>query len=40
MAVGMSMGMFYADDGLIGSLDLKFIQGYLNVLIKYSIESA
>ena len=40
MALGMSMGVFYVDDGLIGSLDLKLIQGALNVLIEYSIESA
>ena len=32
-AVGRSMGVFYADDGLIGSRDPKCIQGSLNLLI-------
>ena len=32
-AVGRSMGVFYADDGLIGSRDSKWIQGSLKLLI-------
>ena len=32
-AVGRSMGVFYADDGLIESRDSKWIQGSLNLLI-------
>ena len=33
MAVGRSMGLLCADDGLIGSQDLEWIQGTINVLI-------
>ena len=31
--MGRSLGVFYADDGLIGSQDTKWIQGDLDVLI-------
>ena len=33
LEVGWYMGMFYADDGLVGSQDLEWLQGALNVLI-------
>ena len=33
MAVGRSMGIFYADDSLIGSQDPEWLQGAINVLI-------
>ena len=32
-AVEMSIGVFYADNGLIGSSDLEWLQGAINVLI-------
>ena len=34
MAVERSMGLFYADDILIGWQDLEWLQGSLNVLIR------
>ena len=33
LAVVRCMGMFYADDGLIGSWDPEWLQRYLKVLI-------
>ena len=32
-AVGWSMGVFYANDGIIGSWDLEWLQGDLTVII-------
>ena len=34
MEVRRSMGVFYADSGLVGSWDLKWLQGALNVRIR------
>ena len=33
MAVGRFMGVFYADEGMIGSRDPEWLQGTINVLI-------
>ena len=33
IAVRRCMGMLYADDSLVGSRDLDWLQGYLNVII-------
>ena len=32
-AVGHSLGVFYADDGIIGSQDTEWLQGAFTVLI-------
>ena len=33
MTVGQCIGIFYADDGMIGSRDTEWFQGAINVLI-------
>ena len=33
VAVGSSIGIFYADDGIIGSWYLEWLQGVINVII-------
>ena len=32
-ALGCSLGVLYLDDGLLGSLDLEWIHGFISVLI-------
>ena len=33
VVVGRCMGVFYADDGMIGSRDMEWLQGAINFLV-------